>query len=147
MKEKNPKTEIELQIWMKDNCFNFDAYSINGNFIWEGFGIDKIGSLFHWYYTERGQKYTQKIFRTEEEVVEFAFNLIKSDKWAKTHCIGFNYDKEKARELVLTLEKLEIEYLQDEIPFKRNQNVFRTFVFGCDIKKVEHLKEKYYNVI
>jgi hypothetical protein len=37
---------------MKENCFNFEAYSINGNSIYEGFGIDRLGGLFAWYYTD-----------------------------------------------------------------------------------------------
>ena len=28
-----PKTEKELEEWMKANCANFDSYSINGNAI------------------------------------------------------------------------------------------------------------------
>ena len=31
MKEKIPETEIELENWMKENCYNFNSYSINGN--------------------------------------------------------------------------------------------------------------------
>jgi hypothetical protein len=50
------KTEIELENWMKENCFNFNRYSINGSSIYEGFGIDKSVGLYTWYYTERGQK-------------------------------------------------------------------------------------------
>ena len=46
MKEKIPETEIELENWMKENCYNFNSYSINGNFIWEGFGIDKNEPVF-----------------------------------------------------------------------------------------------------
>src|SRR5690606_11984662 len=52
----SPKTEVELENWMKLNCYNFDSYSINGNFIYEGFGIEKNGSLYVWYYTEKGNK-------------------------------------------------------------------------------------------
>ena len=51
-----PKTEKELEEWMKANCANFNSYSINGNAIYEGFGIEIIGGTFIWYYTERGQK-------------------------------------------------------------------------------------------
>ena len=38
-----PKTEKELEEWMKANCANFNSYSINGNAIYEGFGIEIIG--------------------------------------------------------------------------------------------------------
>ena len=145
MNEKTPENEIELEKWMKENCYNFNSYSINGNFIWEGFGIETNGSLFSWYYTERGQKNTLEIFRTEREIVEFAFNQISTDKWAKTHCIGFSIDKRQCDELAEELKKLNIDFIQDEIPYYAEQPVFRIFVFGCDIQKTEYLKSQFYD--
>ncbi len=140
-----PKTEIELEKWMKDNCFNFNSYSINGNAIYEGFGIDKIGGQFIWYYTERGQKDNIKYFNHEKELIEYAYNQIKSDKWAKTHCIGFTTDKTKTSELANRLEKMNIEFMKDEIPYYGLERpVYRTFVFGCDYLKVSDLRKQYY---
>jgi hypothetical protein len=144
-KNLNPHTEIELEQWMKKNCYNFENYSINGNAIFEGYGIDRFGGLFIWYYTERGEKRTLKYFQTEKEIIEFAFNEIKSDKWAKTHCIGFTTDKKEAVELSNKLKELQIESMQDEIPYYGLERpVFRTFVFGCDINKALHFKKRYY---
>src|SRR4051812_1750368 len=88
-----PGTEIELEEWMKENCFNFNNYSVNGCVIHEGYGIDRAGGVFIWYYTERGQKNHLKYFQTEKEIVEYAYHQIKLDKWAATHCIGFTTDK------------------------------------------------------
>jgi hypothetical protein len=140
-----PKTEIELESWMKDNCYGFNSYSINGNGIFEGFGIDKSGGLFIWYYTERGQKDNLKYFQSESEIVEFAFNQITADKWAKAHCIGFSSNKNKIIELKSVLEKMSIEFFEDEIPYYGiDRPVYRVFVLGCGIKKTEHLKEKYW---
>lgn len=139
-----PQTEIELENWMKSNCYNFSNYSINGNFIWEGFGIEKNGSLFRWYYIERGQKDTLEIFRTEKEIIEFAYKQLITDKWAKTHCIGFCFDKNETEELADILKNLNIEYFQDEIPYCVDKPAYRTFVLGCDITKVEDLRTKYY---
>src|SRR4051812_14930971 len=62
------KTVIGLEAWMKENCFNFLSYSINGNFIHEGHGIERSGGLFIWYYTERGQQNNLQYFSTEEAV-------------------------------------------------------------------------------
>lgn len=140
-----PLTEIELEKWMKVNCFNFNSYSINGNSIYEGLGIDKSGGLYIWYYTERGQRDNLKYFKSEAEIVEYAYNQIKSDKWAKTHCIGFSTDKTKIGELKSELEKMNTEFFEDEIPYYGiNKPVYRIFVLGCDIQKTEHLKEKYW---
>ncbi|MFC4687744.1 hypothetical protein ACFO4P_12440 [Epilithonimonas pallida] len=140
-----PQTEIELENWMKNNCYNFNSYSINGNFIWEGFGIEKDGSLFHWYYTERGEKNILETFRTEQEIIEFVYNQLKTDKWAKTHCIGFGFDKNEVEQLVKILNEMNVEYFQDQIPYYTDKSTYRTFVLGCDILKVENLKTKYYN--
>ncbi len=129
---------------MKENRFNFNSYSINGNEIYEVFGIDKIGGQFIWYYTERGQKDNVKFFDTEKELIEYAYNQIKSDIWVKAHCIGFTTDKNEAIELTNTLKVLSIEFMQDEIPYYGPERpVYRTFVFGCDWHKVSNLKEKY----
>jgi hypothetical protein len=61
--QTTPKTRIELENWMKANCYHFNSYSINGNFIYEGFGIDYINGFYNWYYTERGQKRGEKCFQ------------------------------------------------------------------------------------
>jgi hypothetical protein len=140
-----PKTEIELENWMKENCFNFTSYSINGNSIYEGYGIDKSGGLYIWYYTERGQKDNLKYFKSEPEIVEYAFNEIKSDKWAKTHCIGFSTNLGKINDLKIELQKMETEFFEDKIPYYGlDRPVYRIFVLGCDIQKTEHLKVKYW---
>ncbi len=130
---------------MKENCFNFEAYSINGNSIYEGFGIDRLGGLFVWYYTERGEKNNLKYFQSEKEIIEFAYNEIKSDKWANAHCVGFTTNKQEANELAGLLKGRQIRFIQDEIPYYGPQRpVYRTFVFGCDIRKAADLKGAYY---
>jgi len=140
-----PKSENELESWMKKNCYNFNSYSINGNVIYEGFGIENFGGLFIWYYTERGEKNKLKYFRSEPEIIEYAFNQIKADKWAKTHCIGFTTSKDEKQELENVLKNTKVDFFQDEIPYYGfGRPAYRTFVLGCDIKKTEHLKLKYY---
>ncbi len=140
-----PKTKIELENWMSENCFNFNSYSINGNSIYEGFGIDKSGGLFIWYYVERGKRDNLKYFNSENEIVEHAFNQIKSDKWAKKHCIGFSINVNKITELKSELQKMNIEFFEDKIPYYGvDKPAYRVFVVGCDIQKTEYLKEKYY---
>lgn len=139
-----PATEVELESWMKKNCFNFDTYSINGNSIYEGYGIERLDDLFIWYYTERGQKNTLKTFPSEKEIVEYAFGQIRNDKWARTHCIGFTGDRREKEELAGILRGMSVEFFQDQIPFEVRRPAYRTFVLGCDVLKVEGLKDKYY---
>lgn len=140
-----PKTELELALWMKTNCFNFNSYSIGGNPIHEGCGIEKSGSLYIWYYTEKGEWQNLDYFRTEEEIVKFAHDKILNDKWANNHCIGFTTNKSKSTELTNILKQRKIEYMADEIPYYgAEQPVFRVFVFGCDHRQTNDLKSKYY---
>jgi len=142
---KTPGTEDELERWMKENCYNFNNYSINGNFISEGFGIDRSGSLFSWYYTERGEKNILKYFQSESEIAAYAFHQIKSDKWARTHCIGFTTSIDEKSELEAILRNMGIAYFQDTIPYYGpEQPAYRTFVSGCAITQTIHLKDKYY---
>ncbi|HEX8532077.1 MAG TPA: hypothetical protein VF646_18710, partial [Cytophagales bacterium] len=91
--DQMPRTESELAEWMKANCYNFDNYSIGGNMIHEGHGMDRTGEMFTWYYTERGRKNAIKTFPTEAEIVAYAYGQIQSDAWANAHCIGFSTDQ------------------------------------------------------
>lgn len=144
MDNDTPKTIPELEHWMKEHCFNFNSYSINGNPIYEGLGIDHTDGVFIWYYTERGQKQVVETFNTEAEITAYAFNQIKSDKWATTHCIGFSADIGKITDLKNKLDQMNIEYFEDQIPYYGPERpVYRVFVLGCDILKTEHLKKKY----
>lgn len=144
IKNDVPISVIELENWMKDNCYNFSSYSINGNFIDEGFSIEKNGDLFLWYYQERGIKRAIKEFQSEKEVVEYGFNKILNDKCAKVHCIGFSKNEKDINDLVSIISGMNIEFFQDKITYDDWKPVFRVFVFGCDVKKVLFLKEKYY---
>lgn len=139
-----PQTIIKLENWMRENCFNFNGYSINGNAIHEGFGIDKSSELFVWYYTERGKRENLEYFKSEIEIVAYAFNQIKSDKWASNHCVGFSSDLNKIDELKNELMKMDVAFFEDKIPYNGiDRPIYRVFVSGCDIVKTEHLKEKY----
>lgn len=143
---KIPKTQKDLRLWMEENCYDFRSYSVAQNSISEGFGIEKSDEIYIWYYTDHNKKENLKHFKTESEIIEYAFNQIKADKWAKANCLGFGNSESESYELAKILGELNIEYFQDEIPFS-DSPIFRTFVFGCDIKKLEFLKSKYYHHI
>lgn len=141
-----PKTVTELEHWMKEHCYNFESYSINGNSIYEGFGIEKSGNIFVWYYTERGQQQNLEYFGSETEIVQYAYNVIKNDQWARAHLIGFSNDLSKIVQLKKELDAINIQYIYDEIPYYGNgKPAYRVFVLGCDIKKAIHLKKNYFN--
>jgi len=139
-----PSTIQELDEWMTANCYN-DSYGIGNRNIHEGMGLDIIGSLFVWYYTERGQRKYLNYFQTEKEAVAFAFDQIKSDPFASRHMIGFLKDKCQEQELLAELDNRQIGYKTDRIPYGGiNDQRCRVFVFGCDIRRALDLKEKYF---
>lgn len=141
------KTCLELEQWLKANCYHFNSYSINGNTIYEGFVLDKFEGTYLWYYTERGQKRNIQYFEAEQEAVKVAFQHIVMDKWARTHCIGFTRSQAKANQLTTILKGLNIEYTEDKIPYDGIQKpVYRIFVFGSAILKVKHLKATYFEL-
>lgn len=103
-------------------------------------------NMFIWYYTERGQQQNLKYFGSETEIVQYAYNEIKSDQWARTHLIGFCSDLSKILQLKKELDNLNIQYIYDEIPYYGNDKLaYRVFVLGCDIKKAVHLKKSYFD--
>lgn len=140
-----PRTESELAEWMKANCYNFDNYSIGGNIIHEGYGIDRAGGHFTWYYTERGRPDAIKTFPTEKEIIAYAYQQIQSDQWANAHCIGFTTHQNDVIELTEKLNALNLKFKQDQIPYYGPQQpAYRVFVFGCDHQKVLDLKAQYH---
>jgi hypothetical protein len=133
----------ELDQWMRANCYN-DSYAIGGRIIHEGYGLESWGDTFVWFYTERGSKQSLHVFNTEKEAVLFALREIKLDKSANRHLVGFLKSKLSESELIRELERRNIKCRTDKIPFGGpNDPRHRVFVFGCDIKLVKDLEEKY----
>jgi len=142
-----PQTIKELVQWMKERCYNFDSYSIGGNSIYEGFGLEETLDGYVWYYTERGQRTSVAFFATEQEAVVHAHQQIAADKWAAAHYVGLTAKQAEARELAEELRTLGIDFWQDEIAsfYARQQPAYRTFVAGCDINRAAFLKRRYYH--
>ena len=126
-------------MWLKENCFSMDSYSINGNAIFEGYGLENNGGLFQWFYTERGDKETLEHFATEKDAVEFALKKITADEYSKRNYLGV-YKDEEIQQILLELTNQGIEYWTDKIlygPFEDWRT--RIFVVGCGIKKAKDL--------
>lgn len=138
-----PSTMKQLDQWMKDNCYRDDSYAIAGRRIYEGYGLASRDSKYIWYYTERGQEQFIQEFDTEAESVAYAFNQIKNDKYADRHMIAFVSNKINLSSLYKELNKRSINYFTDELFYAENDYRTRVFVFGCDIKKLADLKDKY----
>lgn len=138
-------TVMQLDEWMTANCYNKESYAIANRIIAEGYGLEKTGNSFVWYYTERGSKDYLNLFDTEREAVEFAYKKISADRFAKSHIVGFIKNQSQEAELVAELDKRGVEYWKDNIPFGGpDDKRTRVFVVGCSIKKTIDLREKFY---
>ncbi|MEY8761667.1 hypothetical protein [Chryseobacterium tongliaoense] len=133
-----PTTIKELKEILTKNCFNEELYSIDGNTIYEGFGLEKWGELFIWFYTERGNKENLKYFRLEEEAVKYAFDKITADKYANSHLIKSTDIPKMKDDILKELEFRKINFWMEEIPLLDNK-LYRIFVKGCDVNKVKDL--------
>lgn len=134
------KTIQDLEKWMKDNCYSMESYSINNNFIYEGFGLENNGDLYQWFYIERGNKDILKYFRNEEEAVLYAFSEIKADAHAKRNFLGLFKERTEVEEIIIELKNRNVEFYEDKIPYGGIKDVrTRIFVIGCGIKKVKDL--------
>ena len=137
-----PSTIQELDDWMTAHCYP-DSYAIGNRIIHEGYGLYQDGSLFVWFYTERGVRKNLHHFQTESEAVAYAFAAIMGDKTANRYLIGLVTGAQE-QALLTELDVRGIGYWKDEIPFgglhdKRS----RIFVFNCDIRRALDLQEKY----
>ena len=138
------KTLKDLDDFMKTNCYNLDIYSINKQPKYDGFGIEKWGELFVWFYVERGERENLNYFSTEQEATKFVYGIISKDAFAKSNLLTSIEDPILKEELKEELKLKEIEYWTDNIPHLGKHNILtRFFVVGCDIKKTTNLKTKF----
>ncbi len=129
---------------MKTECFNEHSYVIGTKPApFEGFGLKAEGGEFVWYYTERGRTDVLKKFTDEREACQYAFKQMKNDKFARSHLVGFLESEELKNDLCTELKERNIEFMTDKIPFEQGSCRHRVFVFGCDRKNAEDLKDKY----
>lgn len=143
MKETEIKTEFQLEQWLKENCYSMNSYSINGNFIYEGYGLENNDGLYQWYYTERGEKKVLEYFATENDAVQYALKTIKADEHANRNYIGMYNSQIEVKKVISELEKRGIEFWTDIIPYGGiNDLRTRIFAIGCGIKKVQDLIKK-----
>lgn len=134
------ETIIELEKWLKENCYPMNSYSINGNTIYEGFGLENNGELYQWFYTERGYKQILEYFSTEKDAVQYALKTIKSNEHANRNYIGMYKSDQEVERIISELKKRGIEYWTDKIPYGGiNDWQTRIFVIGCGIKNAQDL--------
>ncbi|WP_395057913.1 hypothetical protein [Flavobacterium sp.] len=133
-----PRTIKELKKYMIDNCYNCDLYAVIDKQKHDGFGLEEWGELYVWYYVERGNRENINYFNAEEKAVEYIYDVLLTDKFARSHFFKLIDDPLKKNELVNSLNNKKIEFWTDEIPYLGiDGKATRFFIVGCDIKKVK----------
>jgi hypothetical protein len=138
----NISTIKELEDWMAENCMKNKITPGNRFETDDGVGLEKYGNLYIWYHSERGEKENLNYFNTEKEAVEFIYEYLRKDKYANSHLVGNFKDQNLKNEIIAEFTNRNIKYWNDEISYL-SFNIYRFFVYRCDIKKVADLKEKY----
>ncbi|MFK8061028.1 MAG: hypothetical protein AB8B78_13180, partial [Polaribacter sp.] len=61
-----PKTRVELEQWLKDNCYGYGLYYYNVNEknpVYEGYSIDYANGVYIWCFYDRSESEKIKSFR------------------------------------------------------------------------------------
>jgi hypothetical protein len=132
----------ELEDWMVENCMNNKITPGNRFETDDGVGLEKYRDLYIWYHSERGEKENLNYFNTEKEATEFLYEYLRKDKYANSHLVGNFKDQNLKNEIIAEFTNRNIKYWNDERSYL-SFNIYRFFVYRCDIKKVSDLKEKY----
>ncbi|KZL09813.1 hypothetical protein [Pseudovibrio sp. Ad26] len=138
--DRPPRNLVDLKAWMEANCCNFNGYSLDGEVILEGFILRRENKQFILFYTERGTEREISRFNTEEEATQHAYEQLKEDVWAWSHCLAFTKSTRKIQNLKTQLSDKNIYFYEDVIPYGGPADPrYRLFVFGNAIERVGYL--------
>jgi hypothetical protein len=137
----NLTTIEELELWLEENCYNFNEIIIGKHHAPEGYIIKVDNGKYLCCYSERGNKNIVKSFSSEKKLVDYAYHMFKENKWSRSHLLAISFNIDKIKDIEKQLGNLGVEYERNDSPNHRNgSTAYRNFVFGMDIKKVEHMK-------
>ena len=158
-KEIKPKTLEELQQWLEYNCY--DSHIVTTSIpspLWVEamvFGKSKMkDERGEWYVEtsdERGNSSVIERFRTESELIDYAMEHLTNSgwNWWKSHIVARTLDMMEAQMAKLELMLRGIRYEQNNIEYYTGSKVeggkplYRIFVFGRDVLKLEDFKKKH----
>ena len=133
---------FELAKRLDEEGFNSHFYCVGPGWhrLGDGFALDKVGDSFEWFYVERGQKgEVEKVFASEDEACQFAYEALSKDKWAQSHMVGMFESEPEAADLARALSCEGIRSEIDRIPYGGlNDPRFRVFVYGRDVFKIKN---------
>ncbi|MEG2938566.1 MAG: hypothetical protein RR812_09245 [Vagococcus sp.] len=138
-----PVTITEFFQWLDEGGYNKFGIHMTKNTNPEGYGVRRIGSKLELFYSERGQAYPEKQFNTEKELVSYLAEKLENSSWARTHCISSTESKTISESLAKQLNEMGIKFDQQVLPYSNDgRMLYRTMVYGTDIKKIENMRRK-----
>ena len=84
-------------------------------------------------------------FSSEQELVEYALEKLKADKWNKAHLVAWVWSEAEIQQAEAELKNYNISFERNDVPnYLQGKNAYRIFVFGKDYLKLEEFTKRYY---
>lgn len=139
------KTIAELENYLEKECYSFRELSVGRHQAPEGMIIEKLNGCYHFAYSERGHKRVIQSFPSEQELVEFALQRLKNDKWSKAHLAAWVWNEAEIRNAQQELKSMDIAFERNDIPnYSMGKRAYRIFVFGRDVLRLDDFQKRYY---
>ncbi|MDC6141564.1 hypothetical protein PO869_16550, partial [[Ruminococcus] gnavus] len=139
------KSIEELEKYLEDECYSFVEINIGKHHAHEGIVIEKNGDAYEFGYSERGNKRILMSFSSEQELVEYALEKLKADKWNKAHLVAWVWSEAEIQQAEAELKNYNISFERNDVPnYLQGKNAYRIFVFGKDYLKLEEFTKRYY---
>lgn len=141
------RTIGELEKYLEDECYSFQALTIGSHYAPEGIFIEASDNKYNFGYSERGNRNIIKSFETEESLVEYSLAELKRDKWSRAHLAAWLWAESEIKTAEKELRDMNIAFERNDIPnYREGKRAYRIFVFGRDIKKLDSFKKKYFKI-
>ncbi len=141
------KTIKELCTYLEDECYHMHGIGIENHSTQDGIIIEKTGDSYVYCSIERGVKSIVRSFDTEEELVQYAYEILTGNDDYKTHLAVWVWNEDEILEAEEELRKRGIRFKRNDIRrFSEGKNAYRIFVFGKDVLRVDFLKDQYWKM-
>ena len=109
-------TKEELEKYLEDECYSFVEINIGKHHAHEGIVIEKNGDAYEFGYSERGNKRILMSFSSEQELVEYALEKLKADKWNKAHLVAWVWSEAEIQQAEAELKNYNISFERNDVP-------------------------------
>ncbi len=140
------KTLEELQQWLDENFYNRDiiSTSVTGTYSDKSLLFTEQNGKWRMLDHDGGTTVILEQFDTEEELVEYAYNLCMRSRWWNSHLAVSTTSAWKMSRAKGKLRNMGIHYEQNDIPnYRDGRTLYRLYVFGRDQLLTKELENEY----